>query len=138
MRRLGGGTLSAYLRCQRGSGVDPMIRLIRIVVLVLFAAALGASSASAQLPDPPGRLPGALPAAPPVPVLPPPVAPPPVPSAVRPIPSPSYGIPPGVTRPVTSSTSSIYRVPVDRPPKQRKHYKKRHPRVSEIVSVAMI
>jgi hypothetical protein len=58
---------------------------------------------------------------------------------VTPIPSPSYGVPPGVTRPVIGGGgTSVYRAPAYRSPKKRKRLNRRHPRVSEIVFVRTI
>ena len=110
-----------------------MIRTIGIATLFFLGLALGASSAFAQLPSVQGQMPGTLAPAPPVIAPPPPVAPPPVPSVVTPIPSPGYGVPPGVTgRMLGSGSVSIYRTPAYRPPKKRKRFRKRNPRVSEI------
>jgi hypothetical protein len=67
-------------------------------VMVGVLAALLTTSAYAQIPAGPGQQPGTLPPAPPVVAPPPLVAPRPVPSVVAPLPSPSYGVPPGVTR----------------------------------------
>jgi hypothetical protein len=107
-------------------------------VAIFLSALLGASSALAQLPAGSGQMPGTLPPAPPVTAPPPPAAAPPVPSGVTPLPSPSYGIPPGVTRPVIGGSSPIYRGPVVRRPRKHKRFKKRHPRTSSIPFVRLI
>ena len=67
-------------------------------VAVATLMALLATSAFAQIPAGPGQQPGTLPPAPPIVTPPPPVAPRAVPSVVAPLPQPSYGVPPGVTR----------------------------------------
>ena len=96
-----------------------------LVVILLAAVMTGSPAAFAQQNLPPLLIP-----TPPAPTAPPLVAPPAVPSVVTPLPSPSYGVPAGVTR-APSYGSSItptlrYRAPV----KPRKI--KRRPRVSEI------
>jgi hypothetical protein len=117
-----GGTGTAYLRCQWGSGDQLMIALTRIA-LPLLLAALAVSAAQAQAP---GQIPGTLyPAYPVPPPPPPPVAPPPVPSVVTPLPSPSYGVPPGVTAPVYYGGTSTIRM--KQAPKRKI---KRRPRTS--------
>lgn len=76
--------------------------MTRLAVLS-FAILLTMSGAHAQ-----GTLPNMPPPAPAVVPPPPPVAAPPVPSVVTPLPSPSYGVPRGVTAPVYSGgTPSI-------------------------------
>ncbi len=85
-----------------------MSRLIRMGMLLLLAGAWAPSAALAQAP---GQIPGTLPPGSPIPPPPPApavqTAPRPVPSVVTPIPSPSYGIPPGVTGPVYGGSSPI-------------------------------
>jgi hypothetical protein len=72
-------------------------------------------------------------------VLPPPVAPPPVPSAVTPLPSPTYGVPRGVTSPVIGSSSSVYRARGYPPPRKKKPGRKKpSPRVSEVPIIRVI
>jgi hypothetical protein len=107
---------------------SPMM-LTRLIAPLILAALVSAAQAQA-----PGQIPGTLPPAPPVMAPPPPpVAPAQVPSVVTPLPSPSYGIPPGVTGPVygggTISPSIRYR----QPPKKRKI--KRRPRTSDILLI---
>jgi hypothetical protein len=100
-----------------------MISLTRLIALPLVLATLAISAAQAQAP---GQIPGTLyPAYPVAPPPPPPVAPPPVPSAVTPLPSPTYGIPPGVTAPVYGGGTSIIRM--QQPPRRKI---KRRPRTS--------
>jgi|1185.fasta_scaffold176976_2 hypothetical protein len=121
-----------YLLTAGGVEDVPMSRLMALPVLL---ALLNISAASAQAP---GQIPGTLPPAyvPPAPPPPPPVAPAPVPSAVTPLPSPRYGVPPGVTSPVISGSAPTYRYrqPVKRP----KHPRRRPPRTSEIVLVRTV
>ncbi len=91
-----------------------------IAILMMLAAP---ASALAQSNTPPLLIP-----APPAPTPPPLFVPPSVPSAVTPLPSPSYGVPPGVGSnanvPLSSSSRVIYRDPGDRKPK-KKRWRKR-------------
>jgi len=72
---------------------------MRPIAISLLALAAVTAPALGQVPHGPGQLPGTLAPMPQVVAPPPPVAPPPVPSVVAPLPQPSYGVPPGVTRP---------------------------------------
>ena len=96
------------------------------IALPLVLAML--SAAQAQIPSAQGQMPGTLPPAPAVIPPPPPVAPAQVSSAVTPLPSSRYGVPPGVTGPVYGSGSISGTVRYTQPPKKR--YKRR-PRTSE-------
>ena len=99
---------------------------MRLLFVVLIAAAAGVGAAQAQSGNPPLLIP-VQPVAPP----PPPVAPAPVPSAVTPIRTPSYGVPPNIntSTPLSSSGRVIYRQPSGASPSdrvaKRKSYKKR-------------
>ncbi len=99
---------------------------MRLLFVVLIAAAAGVGAAQAQSGNPPLLIP-VQPVAPP----PPPVAPAPVPSAVTPIRTPSYGVPPNIntSTPLSSSGRVIYRQPSGATPSdrvaKRKSYKKR-------------
>jgi hypothetical protein len=99
---------------------------MRLLFVVLTAAAAGIGLAHAQSGTPPLLIP-VQPSPPP----PPPVAPPPVPSVVTPIRTPSYGVPPNIntSTPLSSSGRVIYRQPSGATPRdrvaKRKHYKKR-------------
>jgi hypothetical protein len=99
-----------------------MIRLSATTLLLALGLALVSSSAFAQLPAGPGQMPGTLPPAPTYTPPPPPVAPPPVRSVVTPLPSPTFGVPPGVTRPVVGTSSTPYRYH----PSPRRHYRRHH------------
>lgn len=92
-----------------------------------------ASVANAQAP---GQIPGTLPPAPPVIVPPPPAAPAQVPSVVTPLPSPSYGIPPGVTGPVYrgGSAGTVYQ----RAPKTKRPKIKRRHRGSALILIRQV
>jgi hypothetical protein len=107
----------------------------RLIALPVLLALLNISAASAQAP---GQIPGTLPPAyiPPPAPPPPPMAPAPVPSAVTPLPSPSYGVPPGVTSPVISGSAPTYRY--RQRAKRPKHQRRRPPRTSEIVLVRTV
>ena len=100
---------------------------MRSAIAILIAlAAPGGPVAFAQQNTPPLLIP-----APPAPTPPPLFVPPPVPSAVTPVPSPSYGVPPGVGSnanvPLSGSSSRvIYRDPGDRKPKKRRWRKPRY------------
>jgi hypothetical protein len=98
---------------------------MRYAIPILFAALMTPVPAALAQGVPPLLIP-----APPAPTLPPPVAPTPVPSAVTPLPSPSYGVPAGVTQaPLYGSgieSSTRYRQPA----KPRKI--KRRPRISGV------
>jgi len=99
---------------------------MRYAILTLFAAAmLPVPGALAQ-----GVLPLLIPA-PPAPTPPPLVAPPPVPSAVTPLPSPSYGVPPGVTQAPSYGSGVTPTVRYRQPVKPRKI--RRRPRVSSVL-----
>ena len=100
--------------------------MIRQTAAALVLALVSGSSAFAQLPSSPGQMPGTLPPAPSYTPPPPPVAPPPVRSVVTPLPSPSFGVPAGVTRPVTGGPSSAYRYH----PGTKRRYKRPHPPTS--------
>ena len=90
-----------------------------IAILIMLA---GSGSALAQ------GVPPLLIPAPPAPTTPPLVAPPPVPSAVTPLPSPSYGVPTGVTQ--APLYGSGITPTVRQPAKPRKI--KRRPRTSRL------
>ena len=114
-----------------------MSRLTRVGLLVLLIGAFAPASAFAQAP---GQIPGTPPPGSPVPPppSPPAVAAPPVPSVVTPIPTPSYGIPPGVTRPVIGGSSPLRvygRAPA---PRKKTPRRRRHPHVSEIPNLPVI
>ena len=93
-------------------------------VAVAALAGLLATSAFAQIPAGPGQQPGTLPPAPPIVTPPPPVAPRAVPSVVAPLPQPSYGVPPGVTRAPSYGSRGTARY-VYPPPKKLKRTKPR-------------
>ena len=116
------GVFLAYLRCEGASGANVMTRAS---IVFLVAAALLPVTALAQVSGNPPVLinPPTTPVIPP-----PPVAPPPVPSVVTPLPSPTYGVPPGVTGSPSygSGITPAYRY--KQPTTYRK--KKRRPRVS--------
>jgi len=113
----------------------------RLVRVGLFALLLAASAAPAALAQAPGQLPGTFtPGSPiPPPSSAPPFRPPPVPSVVTPIPMPSFGVPPGVTRPVTGGSSPIQIYQEAPPPKEhlrpnrKKRPRKARRRASEIL-----
>jgi hypothetical protein len=92
--------------------------MIRLSALS-FTFFLMITAAHAQAP---GQLPGTLPPAYVPPPPPPPVAPAQVPSAVTPLPSPTYGVPRGVTAPVYSGGGGTvrYRQPVKKRPTFRR------------------
>jgi len=99
----------------------------RTIAILIALAAPAIPAALAQQNTPPLLIP-----APPAPTPPPLFVPPPVPSVVTPVPSPSYGVPPGVgsnaNAPLSSSSSRvIYRDPGGRP---NKRWKKRRYRSS--------
>jgi hypothetical protein len=96
---------------------------MRTAALAALAALL-ATSAFAQIPAGPGQQPGTLPPAPPVLAAPPLTAPPPVRSVVTPLPSPSYGVPAGVTR-APSYGAGTARLRYTYPPKK----KRKNPRI---------
>jgi len=98
--------------------------LLRLMIAIV-AFAWGVSIASAQ------GVPPILIPAPPAPTLPPPVAPAPVPSAVTPLPSPSYGVPPGLTQAPLYGSGVTPTVRYRQPVKPRKI--KRRPRVSGVL-----
>jgi hypothetical protein len=99
--------------------------VMRAIAMSVLAVAAFVAPAFAQIPAGPGQLPGTLPSAPPV-VHPPPAAPPPpVPSVVRPLPSPSYGIPPGVTRAPSYGSRGTVTVRTVYPPRKKKRSKPR-------------
>lgn len=95
-----------------------------VIAIIVALAAIGIPGALAQQGTPPLLIP-VTPAPPP----PPPVAPAPVPSVVTPLPSPRYGVPPGVISPVPYTSGgtvrSIYRAPNNPRPKHRR-WKRRH------------
>jgi hypothetical protein len=81
-----------------------------LFIALITAAGIGAAQAQGPiLINPP-------PAAPPSPPL---FVPPPVPSVVTPVPTPSYGVPPGIntTTPLSSSSRAIYRQSHERKPR---------------------
>src|SRR5215470_18196040 len=104
-----------------------MIRLSATTLLVSLGLALLRGSAFAQIPAGPGQMPGTLPSAPSYTPPPPPVAPPPVRSVVTPLPPPSFGVPPGVTRPVIGTSSST---PYRYHPRTKRYYRRHRPGVS--------
>ena len=99
---------------------------MRLLFVVLIAAAVGVGAAHGQSGTPPLLIP-VQPSPPP----PPPVAPAPVPSVVTPIRTPSYGVPSNINTgtPLSSSGRVIYRQPSGATPSdrvaKRKSYKKR-------------
>ncbi len=99
-----------------------MTRLVAISLLAVFLPGAALAQVSG---NPPVLInPPTMPVIPP-----PPVAPPPVPSVVTPLPSPSYGVPPGVTR-APSYGSSIAPTLRHRDPVKPRKKIKRRPRVS--------
>ena len=102
---------------------------------VAFATlmALLATSAFAQIPAGPGQLPGTLPPAPPIVAPPPLVAPRPVPSVVAPLPSPSYGTPPGVTRAPSYGSRGTATLRYTYPPPKKKRKQPRFYRGSMLL-----
>ena len=96
---------------------------MRAFLFTLFLLTMTGASALAQIPAGPGQQPGTLPPAPPVIVPPPPAVPPPVRSVVTPLPSPTYGVPPGVTR-APSYGSGTATLRYSYPPKKRKKWRK--------------
>jgi len=93
-----------------------------IAILILLAAP---ASALAQTGTPPLLIPS-----PPPPLPPPLFVPPPVPSAVTPLLTPSYGVPPGVggTAPLSSggTVRSVYRGSDGVPPKKKPRFRRPH------------
>jgi len=81
---------------------------MRLLPVVLIAGFAGLGLAHAQSGNPPLLIPVQ-----PTPPPPPPVAPAPVPSAVTPIRTPTYGVPPNIntSTPLSSSGRAIYRQP---------------------------
>ena len=98
---------------------------MRYVIPILFAVAMTPVPGALAQGVPPILIP-----APPAPTPPPLVAPPPVPSAVTPLPSPSYGVPAGVTQAPLYGSGVTPTVRYRQPAKPRKI--KRRPRVSGI------
>ena len=104
------------------------------IALALILATFVVSAAHAQAP---GQIPGTLPPAPAVIPPPPPVAPAQVPSVVTPLPSPSYGVPRGVTAPVYGGGTvrgTIY----SRAPKKKRPKPNRRHRGSELTIVRSV
>jgi len=99
---------------------------MRLSCVVLIAGVAGLGAAHAQSGTPPLLIP-----APPAPPPPPLFVPPPVPSAVTPLRTPSYGVPPNIntSTPLSSSSRAIYRQPSGASPRdrvaKRRYYKKR-------------
>src|SRR5947199_9230863 len=95
---------------------------MRLLSVILVAAIAGFGAAHAQ--NPPLLIP-----APPAPPPPPLFVPPPVPSVVTPLPTPSYGVPPGVTSTAPlgggGTVRSIYRGS-DGAPKKKRWRKRRY------------
>lgn len=89
------------------------------------------SAAQAQ-----GQMPGTLPPAPAVIPPPPPVAPAQVPSVVTPLPSPSYGVPQGVTGPVYRG-GGIAGTYYSRAPRKTRPKPKRRYRGSELTIIRL-
>ena len=81
---------------------------MRLLPVVLIAGFASLGLAHAQSGNPPLLIPVQ-----PTPPPPPPVAPAPVPSAVTPIRTPTYGVPPNIntSTPLSSSGRAIYRQP---------------------------
>ena len=98
---------------------------MRYAIPILIAVAMTPVPAALAQGVPPLLIP-----APPAPTLPPPVAPAPVPSAVTPLPSPSYGVPAGVTQGPLYGSGITPSVRYRQPAKPRKI--KRRPRISGI------
>src|SRR3954465_8404234 len=98
---------------------------MRLLFVVLVAAIAGLGAAHAQ--NPPLLIP-----APPAPTPPPLFVPPPVPSVVTPLPTPSYGVPPGVGSnanvPLSSggTVRSVYRGSDSVQPRKKKRWRKRY------------
>ena len=97
-----------------------MISLAKIALPLVFVAFVSAAQAQA-----PGQIPGTLPPAPSVIPPPPPVAPAQVPSVVTPLPSPSYGVPRGVTAPVYYGSGTIRGTIYTGPPRKKRPNAKR-------------
>ncbi len=101
----------------------------QIALSVLVTTFIGMSAALAQVP---GQIPGTLPPGSPIPPPPPApavqTAPRAVPSVVTPLPTPSYGIPPGVTRPVIGGSSPlrVYGHAPARKQKEPRRHRRRH------------
>src|SRR4051795_10230914 len=99
---------------------------MRPVIAILFMLAAPAS-ALAQTNTPPLLIP-----APPAPTPPPLFVPPPVPSVVTPLPTPSYGVPPGVGSnayvPLSGggTVRSVYRGSDSVQPRKKKRWRKRY------------
>jgi hypothetical protein len=97
---------------------------MRLLPVVLIAGFAGLGLAHAQSGNPPLLIPVQ-----PTPPPPPPVAPAPVPSAVTPIRTPTYGVPPNIntSTPLSSSGRAIYRQPSATPSDRvaRRKYKKK-------------
>lgn len=98
---------------------------MRYLIAILMALAAPGIPAFAQHNLPPLLIP-----APPAPTPPPLFVPPPVPSAVTPLPSPRYGVPPGVTQAPLYGSGITPTVRYRQPVKPRKM--KRRPRISGI------
>lgn len=93
---------------------------MRPIAMSVLALAALAAPAFAQIPAGPGQQPGTLPPAPPMVHPPPAPPPPPVPSVVQPLPSPRYGIPPGVTRAPSYGSRGPVTVRTVYPPRKTK------------------
>jgi hypothetical protein len=100
---------------------------MRPVIAILVMLAAPASALAQVSGNPPLLIP-----APPAPTPPPLFVPPPVPSVVTPLPTPSYGVPPGVGSNANVPLSgggtvrSVYRGSDSAKPRKKKRWRKRY------------